>query len=126
MSQPSDRPLQRTRLESANLAAAWEEHADEFIAWARKPGHDGYWRFHRDQFLELLPPPGHRTLDLGCGDGRLARDLKSIGHSALCEAGLVLERLREPNVPDSAVDDARSRRWQRIPLFLHIRALELR
>ena len=83
MSQPPDRPLQRTRLESASLAAAWEEHADEFIAWARKPGHDSYWLFHRDQFLELLPPPGRRTLDLGCGEGRLARDLKAIGHDVV-------------------------------------------
>jgi hypothetical protein len=45
-------------VESADLAAAWEQHAPEFIAWARKPDHDSYWRFHRDQFLELLPPPG--------------------------------------------------------------------
>jgi hypothetical protein len=37
MSKPPDRPLQRTRLESADLAAAWEEHAAEFIAWAREP-----------------------------------------------------------------------------------------
>jgi SAM-dependent methyltransferase len=81
MSLPPDRPLQRTRLESADLAAAWEEHAPEFIAWARKPGHDSYWQYHRDQFLELLPPPGRRTLDLGCGEGRLARDLKALGHA---------------------------------------------
>ena len=80
MSKPPDRPLQRIRLESADLAAAWEEHASEFIAWARKPDHDSYWRFHRDQFLDLLPPPGRRTLDLGCGEGRLARDLKALGH----------------------------------------------
>lgn len=76
-----DCPLQRTRLDSADLAASRDEHAPEFIAWARKPGHDSYWQFHRDQFLALLPPPGRRTLDLGCGEGRLARDLKALGHS---------------------------------------------
>src|SRR5919108_881746 len=80
---PPDRPLRRTRLESADLAAAWEEHAAEFVAWARKPDHDSYWLFHRDQFLELLPPPGRRTLDLGCGEGRLARDLKALGHEVV-------------------------------------------
>ena len=80
MSKPPDRPLQRTRLDAADLAAAWEEHAAAFIAWARKPGHDSYWLFHRDQFLELVPPPGRRTLDLGCGEGRLSRDLKALGH----------------------------------------------
>ena len=69
MSKPSDRPLERTRLESADFAVAWEEHAPEFKAWARKPGHDSYWQYHREQFLELVPPPGRRALDLGCGEG---------------------------------------------------------
>jgi SAM-dependent methyltransferase len=67
----------------ADLAAAWEEHAADFVAWARTPDHDSYWLFHRDQFLELLPPPGGRTLDLGCGEGRLACDLKELGHDVV-------------------------------------------
>jgi SAM-dependent methyltransferase len=72
--------MTRTRLDSADLRAAWEEHASDFVAWAREPGHDSYWRFHRELFLELLPPPGRSTLDLGCGEGRLSRDLKALGH----------------------------------------------
>ena len=44
------------------------------------PGHDNYWQYHRDQFLELVPLPDRRTLDLGCGEGRLSCDLKAIGH----------------------------------------------
>jgi SAM-dependent methyltransferase len=241
-------------LASADLRAAWEEHAEKFIAWARKPAFDSYWQFHRDQFLELLPGPGRRTLDLGCGEGRLSRDLKALGHSvvavdaspamtaaartadpelevaladaadlplddssfdlvvafmslqdigrferaiaeagrvlepggrlclavvhpfnsagrfegeeegspfvvrgsylsrffyedriereglemtfvsehrpieayveALADAGLLVERLRETDVPDAAIRRPRSRRWQRLPLFLHIRALK--
>jgi hypothetical protein len=43
---------------------------------------------------------------------------------ALADAGLVVERLRETDVPGSAIVRARSRRWQRIPLFLHLRALK--
>jgi SAM-dependent methyltransferase len=62
------------------LKRAWEEHAVEWIAWARTPGHDSYWQFHRDLFLELVPPASGRTLDLGCGEGRLARDLAALGH----------------------------------------------
>jgi SAM-dependent methyltransferase len=241
---------------SADLRAAWEEHAAEFIAWARKPGHDSYWQFHRDQFLELLPPPGRSTLDLGCGEGRLSRDLNALGHrmvavdasptmvaaareadpeldvrvadaaelpfedaafdlvvafmslqdvddlegaireaarvleregslclavvhpfnsagrfaggdpdsafvvegsylersfyadnlarggleitfvsahrpiqaytDALADAGLLVERLRETDVPDHALRRPHSRRWQRLPLFLHVRALKPR
>lgn len=73
----------RTRLEHADLAAAWEEGAPQWIAWAREPGHDSYWTFNRDAFLELVPPPGRRTLDLGCGEGRLSRDLKRLGHDVV-------------------------------------------
>jgi SAM-dependent methyltransferase len=64
-----------------SLSEHWERHAAEWTRWAREPGHDSYWRFHRDRFLELLPQPGRLTLDVGCGEGRLARDLKERGHN---------------------------------------------
>jgi SAM-dependent methyltransferase len=66
-----------------SLTDAWEENAADWTRWARAPGHDSYWRFHRDAFLSLLPRPGRLTLDLGCGEGRLARDLKALGHTVL-------------------------------------------
>jgi SAM-dependent methyltransferase len=236
-----------------DLKSAWEENAADWIAAARAPGHDSYWLYHRDQFLELLPPPGRLTIDLGCGEGRLSRDLKARGYTvvgvdasptmveaareadptievhpadaaalpfpdnyadlvvafmslqdvddaagaireaarvlvpsgrlclavvhplgsagrfasyapnspfvidgsylesfryrdtierrgmkmvfesehrpigwyvdALASAGFLVERLRETDVPDYAIDAERKRRWQRVPLFLHIRAL---
>jgi SAM-dependent methyltransferase len=82
MAEPGDRPTTRTRLESADLAAAWEQNASDFIAFARES--DEHFRtYHRDLFLELLPPPGTRTLDLGCGEGRLSRHLKSLGHDVV-------------------------------------------
>ncbi len=66
-----------------SLGEAWEQEALAWAAWARAPGHDSYWQFHRDRFLDLLPPPGRLTLDLGCGEGRLARDLKALGHGVV-------------------------------------------
>ena len=38
--------MQRTRIASADLRAAWDEQAANWIAWARTPDHDSYWRFH--------------------------------------------------------------------------------
>jgi SAM-dependent methyltransferase len=57
----------------------WEREAESWIAWARTPGHDSYWWF-RDLFFELVPPPGRATLELGCGEGRVSRDLAARGH----------------------------------------------
>jgi SAM-dependent methyltransferase len=240
--------------EPGDLLAAWEQNAPGIIAWFRTPNHDSYWLYHREQFFDLLPPPGRLTLDIGCGEGRLSRDLKARGHTvvgldgsptmvaaarqaapeievvlgdaaalpfpdghadlaiafmslqdiddaagaireaarvlepggrlciaivhpfgsagqfegdeadspfvvrgsyldrfrwrddfdrdglqatfesehrpigwyfaALESAGLLVERLRETDVPDDALKLSRSRRWQRLPLFLHVRAVK--
>src|SRR5262245_38704389 len=65
------------------LRQAWERNADDWIRWAREPGHDSYWQFHRDRFIELVPAPARRTLDIGCGEGRLSRDLAGLGHKVM-------------------------------------------
>jgi SAM-dependent methyltransferase len=62
------------------LRERWEEQASNWIRWAREPGHDSYWKFHRESFLASLPGPGRLTLDVGCGEGRVSRDLRSLGH----------------------------------------------
>lgn len=57
----------------------WEEQARDWVAWTRRPDHDSYWRY-RDDFFGLVPEPGKATLDLGCGEGRVSRDLAERGH----------------------------------------------
>ena len=66
-----------------SLSAGWEAAAHDWAKWARAPGNDSYWRFHREPFLSLLPRPGRLTIDIGCGDGRVARDLKALGHNVV-------------------------------------------
>jgi SAM-dependent methyltransferase len=57
----------------------WEPEAENWVRWARTPGHDAYW-YYRDAFFELVPAPGAGTIELGCGEGRVARDLAERGH----------------------------------------------
>jgi ubiquinone/menaquinone biosynthesis C-methylase UbiE len=92
------------------LHEVWQRNAAEWIAWARAPGHDSYWRFHRAAFLELVPPAGRLTLDVGCGEGRLARDLKARGHHVVAvdasPAALEAAREADPSIELQLADAA--------------------
>lgn len=58
----------------------WEAEAQHWVRWAQTPNHDAYW-FYRDAFFDgLVPPAGQRTLEIGCGEGRVSRDLEQRGH----------------------------------------------
>jgi SAM-dependent methyltransferase len=77
-------PLAPEHRPATALRDYWDAHAEEWIAWVRDPDHhDSYWRFHRKRFLSLVPSPGRVTLDIGCGEGRVARDLEELGHHVL-------------------------------------------
>ena len=58
-------------------AEHWERWAERWALWARRPNFDGYWRDSGPPFFELVPQPGRRTIEIGCGEGRVARDLKT-------------------------------------------------
>jgi 2-polyprenyl-3-methyl-5-hydroxy-6-metoxy-1,4-benzoquinol methylase len=62
------------------LRDAWQAHAQDWLAWTRRPGHDGFWQLIQPPLLDLLPPPGRLTVDVGCGEGRFSRELQRRGH----------------------------------------------
>jgi SAM-dependent methyltransferase len=78
-----------------SLRDAWEEHAEAWAVWARAPGHDTFFWLHGlPHLLSLLPAPGRRTIDVGCGEGRLVRELDARGHDAVgVDASSTLTRL---------------------------------
>jgi SAM-dependent methyltransferase len=62
------------------VPSEWEAEAENWVRWARTPGHDAYW-YYRDSFFDgLVPAPRGRSLDVGCGEGRTTRDLVARGH----------------------------------------------
>lgn len=61
------------------MAPSFEGIADEWLGWARTPGHDAYWHY-REAFFALLPPPAGPVLEIGCGEGRVTRDLRERGY----------------------------------------------
>lgn len=86
VNQPADlaraEELAAMRIDPGEL---WEHGAEEWITWARAPGHDHFfWSFVLPELLGLLPDePGELTIDVGCGEGRLARELVGRGHRVL-------------------------------------------
>jgi SAM-dependent methyltransferase len=71
-----------------NLREAWEAQALAWAEWARTPGHDHFfWRYNLPRFLSIVPAPGQLTLDIGCGEGRVARALAGRGHRVIAIDG---------------------------------------
>jgi SAM-dependent methyltransferase len=78
-------------------AGEWEPDAENWVSWARTPGFDAYWYFRDAFFDSILPSPGRRTLEIGCGEGRVARDLVARGHTvvAVDTAATLVRHARE-------------------------------
>jgi SAM-dependent methyltransferase len=94
-----------------SLGEGWDRHAREWTAWART-GQDSYDTFHRDVFLPLVPRPGRLTADVGCGEGRVSRDLRALGHRVLAvDLSLAMTRAAATHpaapVPAAVADAAR-------------------
>ena len=62
---------------------AWEEQAQNWVKWARTPGHDLFEYFAPSFFEEMVPAARGLTLEIGCGEGRVARELAARSHSVI-------------------------------------------
>src|SRR5258708_6039111 len=79
-------PMQRELWQTSRVTMrqGWESEAANWASFARTPGFDhAHEDINRPALLELLPAPGRRTLDLACGEGRLTRLLRSLGHAVV-------------------------------------------
>lgn len=110
-----------------DLQRSWEGEAAAWIAYARDPARDApFWWHNLPAFLDLLPPPGRRTLDVGCGEGRLTRRLEALGHRVLGIDGaptMAAAAATHPDrVPVAVADAARlpfaSGRFDLVVLFM--------
>lgn len=58
-----------------STSATWEHEAENWIAWARTPGHDIFPYYWPSFLAEIVPENTSLTLEIGCGEGRVARAL---------------------------------------------------
>ena len=67
--------------ERVSLSSAWEDHADQWITWARSSAYDGFWQGTWPALRAMLPEPGPGpVIDVGCGEGRGSRELLKLGY----------------------------------------------
>jgi SAM-dependent methyltransferase len=88
----------------------WARVAKQWIAWARSPEHDAYWSY-RKTLLAFIGNGAGKALDVGCGEGRVSRDLKSLGYhvTATDTVAEMVDAARQADSADEyAVSDATS------------------
>ena len=57
----------------------WSRVASEWVAWARAPNHDAFWTY-REALVTFIGRGDGEALDVGCGEGRVARELINCGY----------------------------------------------
>jgi SAM-dependent methyltransferase len=83
-----------------NFNPDWEQEAGNWIRWAREAD-DAYGEYS-PSFFDLVPPPGRATLEIGCGEGRVTRDLAKQGHRVTAvDASPTLLAAAEEAYPDA-------------------------
>ncbi len=57
----------------------WSRVSSEWIEWARTPNHDAFWAY-RDSLIAFIGRGEGVALDVGCGEGRVSREMKALGY----------------------------------------------
>jgi 2-polyprenyl-3-methyl-5-hydroxy-6-metoxy-1,4-benzoquinol methylase len=57
----------------------WSRVSSEWIEWARAPNHDAFWAY-RGSLIAFVGRGEGEALDVGCGEGRISRELKACGY----------------------------------------------
>lgn len=57
----------------------WTRVSTEWIEWARAPNHDAFWAY-RDALVAFFGRGAGEALEVGCGEGRVSRELKACGY----------------------------------------------
>ncbi|MBV9170868.1 MAG: class I SAM-dependent methyltransferase [Chloroflexi bacterium] len=60
----------------------WSQVAREWVTWARAPNHDAFWAY-RASLVSFIGPGAGVALDVGCGEGRVARELLALGYRVI-------------------------------------------
>lgn len=76
------------QVDSQSDRAFWESNASAWLErWCVDGGDPWGTEFNLPALLDLVPDPAGLTLDVGCGEGRVARQLESIGHLVIGSDG---------------------------------------
>ena len=85
------------------MGESWEEEARNWVNWARTPDHDVFSCFAPSFFEEIVPAAHGLTLEIGCGEGRVARQLTSRAHNVVAlDSSPTLVRFAREADPHSA------------------------
>jgi SAM-dependent methyltransferase len=82
--------------------AHWTRVAQQWIAWARSPEHDAFWAY-RQALLAFIGAGQGKALDIGCGEGRVSRELRKLGYHVTATDAVVpmVDAAREAESADA-------------------------
>lgn len=80
----------------------WSRVSSEWTLWARTPNHDAFWAY-RDSLLTFVGRGKGEALEVGCGEGRISRELRDCGYrvTASDPVGELLKAAQEAHSADA-------------------------